>query len=172
VVERWRFSDAPQDAPEFAVPLFDRTLAEYVNTLIAAGFVLERIEEPRPSEEYCLAHPSQRGWRDHVALFLCFRATKPLTASDCLGESAERSSAPRGARRRSPTPHLVALPTNPGWPSARARPALPRRTALAGLQEDRRAPGERITTRLASHARRQDVSAETLASASRTDWPG
>ena len=30
----------------------------------------------------------------------------------------------------------------------------------------------RITTRLASHARRRDVSAETRAPSSRTDWPG
>jgi Methyltransferase domain len=76
-VERWRFTDAPQDAAEFATPRFDRTLSEYVNTLLGAGFALKRIEEPRPSEEYCLAHPSQRGWRDHAALFLYFRAEKP-----------------------------------------------------------------------------------------------
>ena len=76
-VERWRFTDAPTDAPQFTVPRFDRTLSEYVNTLIAAGFVLEQIEEPRPSEAYCQAHPSQRGWRDHAALFLHFRAEKP-----------------------------------------------------------------------------------------------
>ncbi len=76
-VERWRFTDAPPDAPEFAVPRFDRTLSEYVNTLLGAGFVLERIEEPRPTEEYCAAHPSHGGWRDHAALFLYFRATKP-----------------------------------------------------------------------------------------------
>ena len=76
-VEHWRFTDAPQDMHEFAVPRFDRTLSEYVNTLLGAGFVLDRIEEPRPSEEYCKAHPSQRGWRDHAALFLYFRASKP-----------------------------------------------------------------------------------------------
>ena len=79
-VERWRFTDAPGDAPEFTVPCFGRTLSNYVNTLIAAGYALERIEEPRPSEEYCQAHPSQRGWRDHAGLFLYFRATKPPTA--------------------------------------------------------------------------------------------
>ena len=56
-VERWRFTDAPRHATEFAVPCFGRTLSEYVNTLIGAGYVLERIEEPRPSEEYCQAHP-------------------------------------------------------------------------------------------------------------------
>ena len=38
---------------------------------------LKEIEEPRPSEEYCQAYPSQRGWRDHAALFLYVRAEKP-----------------------------------------------------------------------------------------------
>ena len=75
-IDGWRFTDAPAEAPRFAVPRFDRTLSEYVNTIIETGFVLRQIEEPRPSEEYCQAHPSQRGWRDHVAPFLYFRAEK------------------------------------------------------------------------------------------------
>src|SRR5262249_7133377 len=75
-VERWRFTDASPDVPLFAVPRFDRTLAEYLNGIIAAGLVITRIAEPRPSEEYCQAHPSQRGWRDHAALFLHVRAEK------------------------------------------------------------------------------------------------
>jgi SAM-dependent methyltransferase len=76
-LERWRFTDAPPEIPEFTVPRFDRTLSEYVNAIVGAGFVITRMEEPRPSEEYCRAHPSQRGWRDHAALFLYFRAGKP-----------------------------------------------------------------------------------------------
>jgi len=76
-VEHWRFTDASADTPTFASPRFDRTLSEYVNTLIEAGFRLDRLEEPRPSEEYCQAHPSQRGWRDHAGVFLHFRAGKP-----------------------------------------------------------------------------------------------
>ncbi|HUO65684.1 MAG TPA: class I SAM-dependent methyltransferase [Terriglobales bacterium] len=76
-VDRWRFTDAQAEAPVFSVPRFDRTLSEYVNGVIAAGFVIAGMEEPRPSEEYCLAHPSQRGWRDHAALFLYVRAEKP-----------------------------------------------------------------------------------------------
>jgi ubiquinone/menaquinone biosynthesis C-methylase UbiE len=76
-VERFRFTDAPAEAPEFVVPRFDRTLSEYINTLVGSGFVLKRLEEPRPSEEYCQAHPGQRGWRDHAALFLHFLVEKP-----------------------------------------------------------------------------------------------
>jgi hypothetical protein len=79
-VDRWRFTDAPREAPEFSVPRFNRTLSEYLNTVIAAGFALKAIEEPRPSEEYCQVHPSQRGWRDHAALFLYVRAEKPEPA--------------------------------------------------------------------------------------------
>jgi SAM-dependent methyltransferase len=77
-VERWRFTDAAAEAPEFIVPRFDRTLSEYVNAVIDAGFRLTRIAEPRPSEEYCQAHPSQRGWREHAGLFLHVRAVKPV----------------------------------------------------------------------------------------------
>ena len=76
-VERWRFTDAPADAPQFAVPRFDRTLSEYLNAVMDAGFTLRKLSEPRPSLEYCAAHPSQRGWRDHVAVFLHVRAEKP-----------------------------------------------------------------------------------------------
>ena len=76
-VERWRFTDAPADAPQFAVPRFDRTLSEYLNAVMDAGFTLRKLGEPRPSLEYCAAHPSQRGWRDHVAVFLHVRAEKP-----------------------------------------------------------------------------------------------
>ena len=76
-VDRWRFTDAPADAPEFSVPRFDRTLSEYLNVVLAAGFRLTHIEEPRPSEEYCQAHPSQRGWREHAGLFLHVQAAKP-----------------------------------------------------------------------------------------------
>jgi SAM-dependent methyltransferase len=77
-IDRWRFTDALPDAPEFSVPRFNRTLSEYLNMVIAPGFVLKGIEEPRPSEEFCRAHPSQRGWRDHAALFLYVRAEKPV----------------------------------------------------------------------------------------------
>src|SRR5215813_12058318 len=47
-----------------------------------------RIDEPRPSEAYCQAHPSQRGWRDHAGLFLYVRAEKPRATT--LTQEASR----------------------------------------------------------------------------------
>jgi ubiquinone/menaquinone biosynthesis C-methylase UbiE len=75
-VERWRFQSAPEDEALFAIPVFPRTLSDYVNGLINAGFVLREIHEPRPSEEACRAYPFLRPWRDHAALFLHVHATK------------------------------------------------------------------------------------------------
>ena len=70
-----------EDAPEarIDIPLlqFQRTISDYVNILISAGFVLKRIEEPRPSEEACERHPFLRRWREHAASFLYVRAVKP-----------------------------------------------------------------------------------------------
>ena len=77
-VEHWRFSKAPipEDVEPFAVPNFPRTLSEYLNALIEAGFTLKRIQEPRPSQEMCEKHPWLQRWRDHAAIFLYVQAVK------------------------------------------------------------------------------------------------
>jgi len=77
-VEHWRFSKAPgsENVEPFAVPRFPRTLSDYLNALIEAGFVLKRIQEPRPSQEMCEKHPWLQKWRDHAAIFLYVRAEK------------------------------------------------------------------------------------------------
>ena len=79
-VEHWGFSGAPagKEATMFAVPVFPRTLSDYLNTLVQAGFLLREIGEPRAPEEACMRYPSMRGWRDHAALFLHVRALKPF----------------------------------------------------------------------------------------------
>jgi SAM-dependent methyltransferase len=79
-VERWKFEAAPEGTPLFAVPVFPRTLSDYVNALVAAGFALREMREPRPSEEACREHPFLRPWREHAALFLHFHAAKPAEA--------------------------------------------------------------------------------------------
>jgi SAM-dependent methyltransferase len=78
-VEHWKFSKAPVqgNVELFAVPRFPRTLSEYLNTLISAGFILKEIEEPRPSEKACKQHLGLQRWRDHAAIFLYVRAVKP-----------------------------------------------------------------------------------------------
>ncbi|HUW85033.1 MAG TPA: class I SAM-dependent methyltransferase [Phycisphaerae bacterium] len=81
-IERWTFSKGavPDDAPPFAVPRFPRTLSEYVNTFMGAGFVLTEVAEPRPSAEVCRDRPWLQRFRDHAALLLYVRASKP----DCI----------------------------------------------------------------------------------------
>ena len=81
-VERW-----PDD---ISVPRFPRTLSWYLNAIIATGFLLEKLEEPRPSEAACRRHPKLRKWRDHAACYLYVRARKPdpaITATTGTWES-------------------------------------------------------------------------------------
>ena len=79
-VDEWIFSAAPpeirEDLRPFRVPLFTKTLSEWLNLLIEAGFVLERIGEPYPSDEAVGERP---GLQDAqvVAYFLHVRARKP-----------------------------------------------------------------------------------------------
>ena len=79
-IERWKFSWAPNAAEveEFGVPRFDRTLADYINPIMAAGLRLEEIREPRAPESACAAYPdSFQKYRDHIPLFFYVRASKP-----------------------------------------------------------------------------------------------
>jgi len=80
-LEHWRFSKGPipEDTPKFVVPFYPRTLSQYVNGLVEAGFILRRVEEPRPSEAACREHPWLRRWRDHVPCFIYFRAQRPFS---------------------------------------------------------------------------------------------
>lgn len=78
-IERWKFSMAPADeeVEPFTAISYHRTLSKYLNPLMATGFVLRRIEEPRPSEATCKRYPKLRRWREHAAIFLYVRASKP-----------------------------------------------------------------------------------------------
>jgi 2-polyprenyl-3-methyl-5-hydroxy-6-metoxy-1,4-benzoquinol methylase len=79
-IERWKFGHAPNasQVEEFGVPRFDRTLADYINPTVAAGLRLQEIREPRAPESACALHPEAfRRFRDHIALFLYVRASKP-----------------------------------------------------------------------------------------------
>jgi ubiquinone/menaquinone biosynthesis C-methylase UbiE len=80
-IERWQFSQVPEEirkgTPLFAIPRFPRTLSEYINTLIQAGFVLKQLGEPRPSASECHKYPYLQKWRDAGALFLHIHCAKP-----------------------------------------------------------------------------------------------
>ena len=72
VAKCWNENSVP-----FKMPAFPRTLSEYINTLINSGFILKKIDEPRPSPEMCKNHEWLNRWREHAALFLYFHASKP-----------------------------------------------------------------------------------------------
>ena len=61
--------------PKFKVPRFTRTLSQWVNLLIDAGFRLERIREPRPDEKAVRACPDVQD-AQVVAYYLHIRARK------------------------------------------------------------------------------------------------
>ena len=87
-VERWRFKGpAPKDAEHFAVLVFPRTLSEYLNTLIRAGFVLGRSESHARQGTRAEKHPWLRRWRDHATVFLYLRAVKPAASITSEGQA-------------------------------------------------------------------------------------
>lgn len=92
--EHWRFGDRPTphagDLPvePFAVPRFPRTLADWINAVADAGFVIERSEEPVPSDKAIAAQPRFARWCDLAAFMLMMRARRPTEAQP--EETAER----------------------------------------------------------------------------------
>jgi ubiquinone/menaquinone biosynthesis C-methylase UbiE len=80
VVTEWLFGAAPpharQGLPKFRTPRFTRTISHWLNLLIDAGFLLERVEEPRPSDETVRACFDMQD-AQVVAYFLHVRVRKP-----------------------------------------------------------------------------------------------
>ena len=79
-IERWIFSAAPAEATaglrEFEVPRFHRTLAEWLNAIVDAGFAVERVVEPRADEETAKRVPAVADTRI-APYFLHVRCCKP-----------------------------------------------------------------------------------------------
>jgi ubiquinone/menaquinone biosynthesis C-methylase UbiE len=79
-IDEWLFRAAPPDATAglrtFRTPRFTRTLSQWLNLLTDTGFVLERVEEPRPSDEAVRACPRLQG-AQVMPYFLHMRARKP-----------------------------------------------------------------------------------------------
>ena len=78
-VSEWLFTAAPPEAkaglPKFRTPRFTRTLSQWLNLLIGVDFRLERLAEPRPSEETVRECPALQD-AQIVSYFLHVRARK------------------------------------------------------------------------------------------------
>lgn len=78
-IDRWRFSAAPEEnGALFAMPRFPHRLETYINGLVAAGFRILKIEEPRPTEAMAAANPRFARLRRHLPLFLYLAAEKKI----------------------------------------------------------------------------------------------
>lgn len=79
-IDEWLFGAAPAEAkaslPKFKVPRFTRTLSQWLNLLIDAGLVLERLHEPCPTDEAVRKCPDVQD-AQVVSYFLHIRARKP-----------------------------------------------------------------------------------------------
>ena len=79
-IETWWFTSVPPEerarvAP-FQVPRFHRTLGAWVDMIVQAGLVIEKVHEPRATPEEAAAEPEVADTRV-VPLFLHVRARKP-----------------------------------------------------------------------------------------------
>jgi SAM-dependent methyltransferase len=78
-IEEWIFGAAPPELkaklPKFRVPRFTRTLSSWMNLLVDAGFVIERLGEPCADEETARRCPDVADTRI-VAYFLHVRCRK------------------------------------------------------------------------------------------------
>ena len=81
-IDEWMFSNVPdylrQCWPKFRIPRFHRTLSEWLNMLIAAGFVIEEIAEPKADDAIAAQCPTVADTQI-VAYFLHVRCRKPLS---------------------------------------------------------------------------------------------
>jgi len=76
-IERWGFGaglDQVEDV--FTIQYFPYRLEDYINGLCSAGFTIQRIAEPRPTEAMVAMHPRLAPFRRHVPLFLYIAAAK------------------------------------------------------------------------------------------------
>jgi ubiquinone/menaquinone biosynthesis C-methylase UbiE len=78
-VDEWLFKAAPPEARQglrkFTIPRFRRTLSYWLNLIVATGFKIEHVEEPRPSDELVAAFPELQD-AQVVSYFLHFRLRK------------------------------------------------------------------------------------------------
>ena len=60
-IDEWIFSGAPKDISnslrKFIVPVFRRTLSDWLNLISDCGFIIEKVNEPRANDETVRQHP-------------------------------------------------------------------------------------------------------------------
>lgn len=78
-IDEWTFSTQPAEQKEgvrkFRIPYFYRTLSEWINTLIGAGFRIEAMGEPHPDDNTVRQYPSVQD-AQVTAYFLHLRGRK------------------------------------------------------------------------------------------------
>ena len=80
-IDEWTFGETPADLknkfPKFKTPIFNRTLTQWFNAILEAGFIIEQINEPYPENKTVDKHPSLQD-AQLVAYFLHIRCRKPF----------------------------------------------------------------------------------------------
>jgi hypothetical protein len=108
-ISEWLFGAAlphvTHGLPKFKIPRFTRTVSQWLNLLIDTGFLLERMEEPRPSDATVLACPNLQD-AQIVAYFLHIRVRKPKRATVSLTRTANKALEPIAGNRRPATGHV------------------------------------------------------------------
>jgi SAM-dependent methyltransferase len=96
-VDEWLFRAAPpherERLPKFRTPRFRQTLGQWLNLLVDSGFRLERVAEPRPSDEVVRECPRIQD-AQVVAYFLHIRARKQVH-DETGGEQVVPADAPK-----------------------------------------------------------------------------
>lgn len=76
--EEESYFDVDRQVKEWTVdvPFYRRPLAEMINPLVAAGFELDRLVEPQPTEQFAERWPERYEKESRNPVFLCIRASK------------------------------------------------------------------------------------------------
>ena len=79
-IDEWLFKAAPAEVKhglrKFRIPRFTRPVSQWLNLIVECGFHLERIEEPRPSDETVAKCPDLQD-AQVVSYFLHVRVRRP-----------------------------------------------------------------------------------------------
>ena len=78
-LSEWTFGAAPTEMKQyfdrFRIPRFTKTLSQWINLIVDSGFMIERAEEPRPTDEMVEQCPYIQD-AQVVAYFLHIRVRK------------------------------------------------------------------------------------------------